>query len=86
MQLGLFEADLFAYELRKNGRRIKLQEQPFHVLALLLQRAGEVVEREQPRGAVWPAGTFVEFDRSLNTAIKKIRQALGDSGGQSTVH
>src|SRR5271157_196514 len=79
VQFGMFEADLSAHEVRKSGRKIKLQEQPFQVLAWLLEHAGEVVQREQLRAAVWPEGTFVEFDRSLNTAIKKIRQALDDS-------
>ena len=79
VQFGLFEADLVAHELRKSGVRVRLQEQPFHVLTLLLQRPGEVVAREQLREAVWPAGTFIEFDRGLNTAVKKIRSALGDS-------
>jgi DNA-binding winged helix-turn-helix (wHTH) protein len=79
VRFGVFEADLASHELRKSGRKIKLQEQPFQVLALLVQRPGEIVEREQLRQAVWPDGTFVEFDRSLNTAIKKIRQALSDS-------
>ena len=79
VQFGMFEADLSAREVRKSGRKIKLQDQPFQVLALLLEHAGQVVDREQLREAVWPDGTFVEFDSSLNTAIKKIRQALGDS-------
>lgn len=79
VRFGVFEADLEGHELRKSGRKIKLQEQPFQVLALLLQRPGEIVDREHLQQAVWPDGTFVEFDRSLNTAIKKIRQALSDS-------
>ena len=79
VRFGPFEADLSQQELRKSGRKIKLQQQPFQVLAWLLQHSGQIVEREQLRQAVWPNGTFVEFDRSLNTAIKKIRQALGDS-------
>ena len=79
VRFGPFEVDLSQQELRKSGRKIKLQQQPFQVLALLLQQSGQIVEREQLRQAVWPSGTFVEFDRSLNTAIKKIRQALGDS-------
>lgn len=78
-RFGLFEADLATGELRKNGRRVKLQEQPFHVLALLVQRAGQIVQREELQKALWPADTFVEFDQAVNTAIKKIRQALGDS-------
>ena len=66
-------------ELRKQGMRIKLQEQPFHVLIVLLQRPGEVITREELRSQNWPADTFVDFDNSLNTAINKLREALGDS-------
>src|SRR5215471_12601814 len=65
-------------ELRKNGVRIKLQEQPFQVLVELLANAGRVVTREQLQKKLWPADTFVDFDVGLNTAIRKIRQALGD--------
>jgi Tol biopolymer transport system component/DNA-binding winged helix-turn-helix (wHTH) protein len=79
VRFGLFEADLRVGELRKQGRTIKLQEQPFQVLAMLLRQPGEVVTREQLQQALWPADTFVEFDQGLNTAVKKIRQALGDS-------
>ena len=71
--------DLLAREVRTEGRKIKLQEQPFRVLAVLLQRPGEVITREELQQAVWPANTFVEFDHGLNTAIKKIRHALDDS-------
>lgn len=76
---GLFEADLAAGELRKNGHRVRLQEQPFQVLAALLENPGEIVTREQLRQKIWPADTFVDFDHSLNTAINKVREALGDS-------
>lgn len=79
VRFGLFEADFVAGELRKHGRKLKLQEQPFQVLALLVQHAGQVVPREELQKALWPADTFVEFDQAVNTAIKKIRQALGDS-------
>jgi len=79
IRFGLFEADLLARELRKNGVRIRLQEQPFQVLALLLDHPGDIVTREQLRETLWPADTFVDFDHSLNTAINKIREALGDS-------
>ncbi len=75
---GLFEADLEARELRKSGVRIKLNEQPFQVLALLLERPGEVVTREELQTRLWPADTFVDFDVSLNSAVKRLRQALGD--------
>jgi DNA-binding winged helix-turn-helix (wHTH) protein len=79
IRFGPFELDLSAREVRKEGRKVKLQEQPFHLLALLVQRPGEVVTREELQQALWPANTFVEFDHGLNTAIKKIRQALDDS-------
>ena len=74
-----FEADLLSGELRKNGRRIRLQAKPFQLLALLLERPGEVVTREEVCGKLWKADTFVDFDHSLGTAINKIREALGDS-------
>src|SRR5580693_6486940 len=73
-----FEVDLRAQELYKGGRRIKLQVQPFQVLAMLLEQPGEVVTREEMQKRLWPADTFVDFDHSVNTAIKKLRQALGD--------
>src|SRR5947209_2723222 len=79
LRFGLFEVDLLAGELRKNGNRVKLQEQPFQVLATLLESPGDVVTREQLRLRIWPADTFVDFDHSLNTAINKVREALGDS-------
>src|ERR1039457_4807682 len=79
LRFGVFEADLAAGELRKNGARIRLQEQPFQVLAALLQHTGQVVTREHLRQKIWPADTFVDFDHSLNTAVNKIREALGDS-------
>src|SRR5258706_11308810 len=79
LRFGTFEVDVRAGELRKQGVRIKLQEQPFHVLTILLQRPDEVVTREELRSGNWPADTFVDFDNSLNTAINKLREALGDS-------
>ena len=79
LRFGVFEVDLAAGELRKNGARIRLQEQPFQVLAALLENAGNVVTRDDLRQKIWPADTFVDFDHSLNTAINKIREALGDS-------
>jgi Tol biopolymer transport system component/DNA-binding winged helix-turn-helix (wHTH) protein len=78
VRFGVFEVHLQAGELRKSGLRIKLQEQPFQILALLLERPGEVITREELRQRLWPADTFVDFDHSLNSAIKKLRQALGD--------
>jgi TolB-like protein/DNA-binding winged helix-turn-helix (wHTH) protein/Flp pilus assembly protein TadD len=79
VRFGTFEADLRSGELRKQGKRIKIQEQPFHVLTVLLQRPGEVVTREELRNQNWPPDTFVDFDNSLNTAINKLRDTLGDS-------
>jgi DNA-binding winged helix-turn-helix (wHTH) protein len=79
VRFAAFELDLVAGELRKSGVRIRLQEQPFQVLAFLLQRPGDVVTREELRQKLWPADTFVDFDHSLNTAINKLREALGDS-------
>ncbi|MHB8214985.1 MAG: winged helix-turn-helix domain-containing protein, partial [Candidatus Sulfotelmatobacter sp.] len=78
VRFGLFEADLQTRELRKSGVKIKLNEQPFQVLALLLERPGEVVTREELQTKLWPADTFVDFDVSLNGAVKRLRQALGD--------
>ena len=78
-RFGVFELDLSAGELRKNGRKLRLQEQPFQILALLLERAGDVVTREQLRQKLWAADTFVDFDHGLNTAINKLREVLGDS-------
>lgn len=75
-----FEADVRAGELRKHGMRLKLSGQPFQVLVLLLQRAGDVVTREELQQALWAADTYVDFDHGLNTAINKVRSALGDSG------
>jgi DNA-binding winged helix-turn-helix (wHTH) protein/tetratricopeptide (TPR) repeat protein len=79
LRFGVFEVDVRSGELRKQGVRIKLQEQPFRVLTVLLQRPDEVVTREELRSENWPADTFVDFDNSLNTAINKLREALGDS-------
>ena len=77
-RFDVFEVDFRAGELYKAGRKIKLQVQPFQVLAVLLERPGEVVTREEFEKRLWPGDTFVDFEHSLNTAIKKLRQALGD--------
>lgn len=79
LRFGVFEVDLRAGELRKGGSRIKLQEQPFQVLAMLLERPGETVTREELRQRLWPAETFVDFDHGVNKAVNRIRDALGDS-------
>jgi DNA-binding winged helix-turn-helix (wHTH) protein len=75
---GVFEVDLRKRQLTKRGIRIRLQEQPFQVLAMLLERPGEVVTRDELRNRLWPI-TIVEFDHGLNKAISKIREVLGDS-------
>ena len=79
IRFGVFELDLRAGELRKNGLRVRLQQQPFAVLAMLLEHPGEVVTREELQKKLWPADTFVDFDHGLNKAINKIRGALRDS-------
>ena len=71
--------DLQTGELRKRGLKVRLQEQPFQVLALLLGKPGELVTREELRQRLWPADTYVDFDHGLNKAINKVREALGDS-------
>ncbi len=79
VRLGAFEVDLRAGELRDGERTIRLQEQPFQILTILLERDGELASREEIRKKLWPNDTLVEFDESINAAIKKLRQALGDS-------
>ena len=80
---GAFEVDLLAREVRKNGRRIKLQDQPFRVLALLLESHPNMVARDDLRKRLWDEDTFVEFDHGVSNAINRIREALGDSAGSS---
>jgi TolB-like protein/Tfp pilus assembly protein PilF len=77
-RFGTFEVDVRARELRKGGIRIRLQDQPFEILMAMLDRPGEVVTREELRQRLWPSGTFVDFEHSLNAAIKRLRAALGD--------
>ncbi len=79
VRFGVFEIDLNCGELRKRGTKIKLQEQPFRILVQLLDQPGVLVTREQLRDTLWPQGTFVEFEHSINAAVAKLRQALGDS-------
>jgi cholera toxin transcriptional activator len=81
-RFGAFEADLRSRELRKQGRQLRVQDQPFAVLAMLLERAGTVVTREELRERLWPSDTFVDFDHSLNTAVNKLREVLGDSASK----
>ena len=78
-RFGIFEVDFESGELWKHGRKVALHDQPLHALALLLEHPGEVVTREQFRQGLWPADTFVDFDKSLNTTISKLREVLGDS-------
>src|SRR5713101_5455359 len=79
LRFGTFEVNPRSGELRKGGVRIKLHGQPFEVLAMLLERPGQVVTREELRLRLWPTDTFVNFDHGVNTAINKLREALGDS-------
>ncbi|MBI4466612.1 MAG: winged helix-turn-helix domain-containing protein [Acidobacteria bacterium] len=79
VRFGQFELDLHSHELHKAGLRIKLQEKPFEVLAALLERPGEVITREELQKRLWPGDTFVDFDHSLNAAINRLREALGDT-------
>lgn len=79
VRFGIYEVDLQTSELWKQGRKIKLQEQPCRILAILLERHGEVVTREELRKRLWSDDTFVDFDHSLNTAIMRLREALNDS-------
>ncbi len=79
VRFGAFEADMEAGELRKHGLRLKLSEQPFQILAMLVARPGEVVSREVLRERLWPSDTFVDFDHGLNNAVMRLREVLGDS-------
>jgi serine/threonine protein kinase/Tol biopolymer transport system component len=84
VRLGPFEVDLKAGELRNGVRRIRLQEQPFQILVMLVERPGEVVTLDEIKRKLWPNDTVVEFDHSIHTAIKKLRQALDDSASNPT--
>src|SRR6187402_1850719 len=78
LRFGAFELDVRLRELRRGTSRVRLQEQPFEILRLMLERPGDVVTREQLRQRLWPNGTFVDFEHSLNAAVKRLRAALGD--------
>lgn len=82
IRFSSFEVDVRAGELRKHGHRIRLQDQPFRVLQILLEHPGEVVAREELQRQIWPSDTFVDFDRGLNNAVKRLREALADSAEQ----
>src|SRR6266403_1797144 len=75
VQFGVFEVDMKAGELRRNGIRVRLQEQPFQILTILLEHSGEVVTREELRGRLWPADTYVDFDHSLNAGQRRPRSS-----------
>ena len=81
-----FELDVRAGQLRRRGVRLRLSGQPLQVLEILLERAGDVMTREELQSQIWPADTFVDFDHSLHNAIARIREALGDSAGEPTVY
>ena len=81
IRFGVFELDAHSGELRKKGVKIKLQEQPFQILLILLEQAPEVVTKEELQKRIWPADTFVDFDKGLYNSIKKLREALGDEAG-----
>src|SRR5450759_2019515 len=78
-RFGVFEFDPQARELTKHGVRLKVQEQPIQILAALLEQAGQIVSREDLQRRLWPDGTFVDYEQSLNKAVNKLREALGDS-------
>src|SRR5712692_3968041 len=79
VRFGVFDADFRTQELRKQGVRVKLPQQSFQILQMLLEQPGELVTRDQLRQALWPGDTFVDFDHGVNNSIKRIRDALGDS-------
>lgn len=81
-RFGPYEVDLRSGEVYKHGIRLKLQDQPFQVLAILLEHSGDVVTRDELRQKLWPADTFVDFDTGLNSAIKKLRDVLSDSADE----
>ena len=83
-RFGVFELDAHTGELRRNGIKLKLQDQPYQVLLKLLEYAGQTVTREQLRSALWPGDTFVDFETGLNTTIKRLRETLGDSAENPT--
>ena len=78
LRFGVFEVDLEAGELRKHGLRIRLPQQSFHILQVLLEHPGQLISREELQQSLWPADTFVEFDKNLNNAVSRLREALGD--------
>jgi len=83
LRFGVFQVNLAARELRKHGVRVRLPGQPFCILSMLLEKPGEVVTREEMRQSLWAVDTFVDFEHGLNSAIKRLRAALGDSPDNS---
>src|ERR1700738_4878596 len=79
LRFGVFQGNLAGRELRRHGVRVRLPGQPFCVLSILLARPGQVVSREEMRDKLWDSSTFVDYERSLNSAIRKLRAVLGDS-------
>src|SRR5262250_2325066 len=79
LRFGVFAVDRKTGELRRNGVKVRLQDQPLQILLTLLERPGEVVSREELRSRLWPDDTFVDFEHSINTAVRRLRDALGDS-------
>jgi DNA-binding winged helix-turn-helix (wHTH) protein/Tol biopolymer transport system component len=84
VRFGVFEVDLRAGELRRNGVKVKVQNQPFQILSMLLERPGEIITRDEMQARLWSAETFVDFDHGLNSAIRRLRDALGDSAEEPT--
>src|SRR5262245_3749328 len=82
LRFGDFELDVRSRELRRGSARTRLQEQPLEILRLMLERPGEVITRDELRQRLWPEGTFVDFEHSLNAAIKRLRAALGDDADE----
>jgi TolB-like protein len=82
LRVGTFELDVRSRELREGSTRVRLQEQPFEILRLMLEHPGDVVTRDEFQRRLWPDGTFVDFEHSLNAAIKRLRVALGDNADQ----
>ena len=83
-RFGVFELDCRAAELRKNGMKLRLQDQPYQVLLKLIEHPGEIVTREELRSTLWHGDTFVDFETGLNTAVKRLRETLGDSADSPT--
>ena len=79
IRFGVFEVDLESGELSKSGHKVRIEEQPFHVLSILLEKPGQLVTRKELQQRLWPQDTFVDFEHSLNVDIQRLRHVLGDS-------